>query len=263
MNNTNNTWAMVTGASGGIGLELARLLAADGYNLILVARREAVLIDIKSELEKKYSVKVHALAADLAIEKEVTELIGKIQSLGIFVNVLVNNAGVGDALRFDLAAPEKLNQMVQLNITSLTMLTRAFLPAMMAAKSGKIMNVASVAAFMPGPYMAVYYATKAYVLSLTEALAAECNPFGIQVSALCPGPVDTGFEAGASTGGLKLFQKFKPLVSQANEVALYGYKSLKKGRVVAIYGIMFKLNVFFMRFTPRFATRKMIAWIQG
>lgn len=256
-------YALISGASGGIGLELAKIIAADGYNLILVARRENMLKEIATDIMNKHKVRVEIVAVDLAQISEVEKLIQTIKSNAWKVEILVNNAGIGDALRFDIADAQKINQMIQLNIMGLTMLSRAVLPEMVSDRKGKILNVASVAAFMPGPYMAVYYATKAYVLSFTEALAAELKPFGIKVSTLCPGPVYTGFEASAAEGGLKLFQKFKPLVSYPDKVAAYGYKSLKKGRVVAIYGIAFKLNVFILRFTPRFLVRKMIAFIQG
>ncbi len=177
--------ALVTGASSGIGLELARLLAADGYALTLVARRGSTLELIAAELGD-----AQVVAADLGVPGAVEQVVAAAPA----VDVLVNNAGVGDFGPFAATDPNKTATMLQLNIAALTELTRAYLPGMLERGHGQVLNVASTAAFQPGPLMAVYYATKAYVLSFSEAVAEEVRGSGVTVTALCPGPTESGFQ---------------------------------------------------------------------
>ena len=241
--------ALVTGASGGIGFEFARIFARNGYNLVLVARSAEKLDALKIQLEKEFSVQCLVVPCDLSVLAEVRELIEQIRKSGVTVDVLVNNAGFGDYGFFTETSWEKELQMINLNITSLTCLSKEYAQQMSLRKEGKILNVASTAAFLPGPLMAVYYATKAYVLSFTEALANELGGTGVTVTALCPGPTESGFQAIADIGETKLV-KGKKLVS-SREVAEFGYSALMKGKRVVIPGFMNKLQVFAVRILPR------------
>ncbi len=241
--------ALITGASGGLGLELARLAAADGYRLILTARSENKLIEVAKDLSTTYAVETHVFKADLSDEKDVQALIDFTEEKNLEVSMLINNAGFGDYGLFHETDFEKESRMIMLNIHALTRLTKHFLPAMMRRKSGYIMNVSSVAAFQPGPYMSVYYATKAYVLSLSEAIASEVKDDGVKVSAFCPGPTDTGFVDAANLNDSKLFKLMK--AASAAKVALYGYKALLKGKSLAVPGLTNKLMITFVRFMPR------------
>jgi hypothetical protein len=241
------TTALITGASGGIGEALARALAAERHDLVLVARNADALRRLGDDLAAAHGVHVETIATDLSVPGAATAVVAELA--GRHIDVLVNNAGFGDFGPFHESDPAKVTQMVNLNVTTLTDLTRALLPAMVAHRSGKVLNVASTAAFMPGPLMAVYYATKAYVLSFSEAIADELRGTGVTVTALCPGPVATGFQTGAEMGQSKLV-KGKQLMT-ADECARLAVAGMHKGRTVVITGTMNKLQAMSPRFLPR------------
>jgi short-subunit dehydrogenase len=244
------TVALVTGASGGIGLEIARVLASE-HDLVLVARSAAKLDAVAAELGG-----ARVIAADLSDPAAVAKIAAEIPD----VDVLVNNAGVGDFGMFASADPDRTLAMIQLNITSLTALTRQYLPGMLARGHGRVMNVASTAAFQPGPLMAVYYATKSYVLSFSEAIAEETRGTGVTVTALCPGPTASGFQSAAD-------MELSPLVANrklpsAADVARHGVKAMESGDVVVVPGGMNKVMAASVRFTPRPVLRRLVRKMQ-
>jgi short-subunit dehydrogenase len=239
--------ALVTGASGGIGEALARELASRGHDLVLVARSAGKLQALADELAAAHGVSAQVVTADLAVPGAATELAARLE--GTQVDVLVNNAGFGDFGEFATADPAKISQMVQLNVATLTDLTRAFLPPMLARSKGRVLNVGSTAGFMPGPLMAVYYATKAYVLSFGEAVANELRGTGVTLTTLCPGPVETGFQSGADMGSSKLV-KGKRLMSAAT-CARIAVDATLKGKPVIVAGTSNKLQAMSPRFLPR------------
>ena len=248
--------ALITGASGGIGLELARLFARDEYNLILTSRNRTRLEDLVEVFKLEYKVRVTLIAKNLAKPSASQEIFDEIQSLKLPVDILVNNAGFGSLTSFAESDLNNTLQMIQLNITSLTHLTKLFLPAMIKYKSGKIMNVASTAAFQPGPYMAVYYATKAYVLSFSEALSEELEGTGVTVTALCPGPTTSGFQARAGMEKTRFMQTMSFMDSKT--VAEIGYLGLMDNKRVVIPGFTNKLGVMAARILPRKTVMKFI-----
>lgn len=252
---------LITGASGGLGLGFAHRFAKEGYDLILTARSADKLVEAKTELEAAYGIAVTPIPHDLGAPRAAETLMAAVQSHGLSVDILVNNAGFGDFGAFADSDIDKQSAMVQLNVTALMELTHAVLPAMREKKQGKILNVASIAAFQQGPYMSVYYATKAFVLSFSQALARELKGSGISVTILCPGPIDTGFVEAADLGRSKLFRSLP--VSTADAVADYGYKALMKGKIVAVHRVLNKLLVFSVRFAPRRLVSHMICKIQG
>jgi short-subunit dehydrogenase len=227
---------LITGASNGIGLELAKIHASKGDNLVLVARNKVKLDELKAELEGLFPVKVYTIGKDLSLPDVAKEVYEETTKLSIHVDYLVNNAGFGDFGMFLESDWDKLLKMINLNMTTLTHLTKLYLEDMVKSGSGKIMNVASTAAFQSGPTMAVYYATKAYVLSFSEALDNEVREKGITVTTLCPGPTESGFQAAAALEESGLV-KGKKLPS-SKEVAEYGYKAMMKGKTVAIHGFV-------------------------
>lgn len=233
-NSSGKRWALITGASGGIGEALAYVLAREGYSLILSARSTEALEMVASKCQQMYGTEVQCIPADLSLPDAATELWRKVVGNDISVHILINNAGFGDYGSFSASDPDKNQRMIVLNVQALTELSRLALPDMLATKSGYIMNVASVAAFQPGPYMAVYYATKAYVLSFSEAIAEECKGSGVTVTALCPGPTSTGFVEKASAGENPVFRFMK--MPTATEVAEYGYRAMMRGKRVAVHG---------------------------
>lgn len=240
--------ALVTGASSGIGADLARELAKDGHDLVLVARSEDRLKSLAAELEG-HGAAVTVRAQDLAKPGAAADLAGWLKQQGHAIDVLINNAGFGDAARFVEAEPQRLTDMMQLNMVTLTGLARALAPAMVARGKGRIMNVASTAAFQPGPEMAVYCATKAYVLSLSEALAFELTGSGVTVTCLCPGATHTGFAETAQAGGNALFNA--PNVLTSEKVAREGYAAMQRGKRVAVIGTLNKLLAATAGMTPR------------
>src|SRR6516164_5578292 len=197
---------LITGASGGIGNEFAKLFARHGHNLILVARSGDKLAQIAPELQV-HGVKVTYFALDLTAPTAAKSLFDQVQSAALSVDILVNNAGFGALGEFAQMSNEEILGQIQLNIIALTELTRLFLPAMIARRSGRIMNVASTAGFQPGPLMAVYYATKAYVISFSEAVANEVRDSGVTVTCFCPGPTHTGFAKRAGNDKSRLFKQ--------------------------------------------------------
>ena len=256
-----NKNVLITGASGGIGLELARIHARHGDNLILIARSQDKLMELKTEILKKHNMSVHIFAKDLAAENATSEIFNELESESVKIDYLINNAGFGHYGEFVNNHWEKEKQMIELNITALTHLTKLFLPGMIERGYGRIMNVASVAGFFPGPLMAVYYATKAFVLSFSEALNSELDKTGVSVTALCPGPTLSGFQEAASVKGVKLFEH-KGLPTSA-QVAEYGYKAMIKGKTVAIHGIQNLLMVTSVRFVPRNMVSRIVKMVQG
>lgn len=241
-------YTLITGVSGGIGYELAKIFASHKNNLILVARNKEKLEVLATELKTGYGTDVIVFPADLSDRDMVTQLVEFINKKGIQVDKLVNNAGFGDSDPFLNTKWEKELPMINLNIIALTYLTKIFAKEMAARKSGKIMNVASLAAFQPGPTMAVYCATKAYVLSLSESVAYELRGSGVTVTTLCPGPTHTGFQDGARLHGSRIFSRKNP---GGKEVAIYAYNAMMKGKRLAIHGALNRLMVFSTRLTPR------------
>lgn len=245
--------ALITGASGGIGLELARIFAEQGFALVLVARNRERLEEIAVELKP---TPVQVLAKDLALVGAAEGIHREVPK----VDVLVNNAGYGVYGPFVKTPLDDELGMLQLNMTALVVLTKLYLPAMVAAKNGKILNVASTAAFQPGPLMALYYATKAFVLSFSEAIGNELEGTGVTVTALCPGPTATGFQARTKLEKSRLIKRMK--VMDARTVAEAGYRGLMAGKPVVIPGLMNKLLAQSVRFSPRVLVTKIARMMQ-
>ncbi len=246
---------LITGASSGIGWELAYVFARENYNLILVARSEKKLLELKADLEKQYRVRADVIVADLSTPNGATELIAKVSGLKLSVDVLVNNAGVGVFGDFARETEwQKEKEMIQVNITALTELTKAFVPAMVQKGQGQILNIASTAAFQPGPNMAIYFASKAYVLHFSEALAEELRDTGVTVTVVCPGATESGFQSAAAMENSKLFKDKK--VPSSKEVAEYSYQSLQEKKRVAIHGFANFLLAQSVRFAPRIIATK-------
>ena len=243
-----NKTALITGASGGIGLELARIHASKGDNLVLIARSGDRLSQIKTDLESKYNVKVHFLVRDLSQPGAALKVFTEVNNHGIEIDYLINNAGFGDFGLFTDTKWEKQESMINLNITALTHLAWLFIPGMIKRGGGKILNVASLAAFTPGPTMSVYFASKAYVLSFSEALNNELKDKGITVTALCPGSVDTKFHE-VALGDPALVREREMM--SAREAAEAGYNAMMKGKPVIIPGFKNSLVAFVSRFVPR------------
>lgn len=247
--------ALVTGASGGIGEALAKLFARDGYDLVLVARDRARLERVGEALKAEYGVGYLAVPADLTDPAAPEHVRHAVHHAGWQVEALVNNAGFGlfgPFVKTDGEAPTELRrelEMIQVNVAALTHLTKLFLPAMVERGRGRVMNVASTAAFQPGPLMAVYYASKAYVLSFGEALAVELKGTGVTVTTLCPGATRTEFQKTASMEGSRLFSS--PLVMDADEVAAVGYHGMQRGKAVVIPGAVNRLMAGGVRLVPR------------
>ena len=241
--------ALITGGSGGIGFQIARVLARKGFDLVLVSRKRDALEAAAGQLEGKYGVRVHVFAADLRRAEAPQAIFDFLQNENIPIEVLVNNAGFGLLGAFENTKLQREMEMIQVNITALTHLTKLFLPGMIKRKSGRVLNVASTAAFQPGPLMAVYYATKAYVLSFSQALAEELRNSGVTVTALCPGPTATEFASSANVGKSGLFAAFG--IAHAEDVAKFGVSAMMHGKRVAIPGIKNKIIAQASRITPR------------
>jgi short-subunit dehydrogenase len=243
--------ALITGASSGIGLELAHVMAKEKHNLVLVARSIDKLNTLADELTKTYGIKVQTYKADLSNIKEIENLYQQTQNDDIEVSYLINNAGFGEYGNFIENDWEKLNSMMQLNMISLVQLTSLYSKNMVSSKFGKIMNVASTAAFQPVPYMAIYAATKSFVLSFSEAIASELKEHGITVTALCPGMTQTGFMEAANMEDTKFLDKAKSSMATSEEVAEYGYEAMMKGKTVAVHGMVNAIMAQSSRFLPR------------
>lgn len=243
---------LITGASSGIGKAFAQVFAQHQHTLILVARSQDTLKDLQQTLSSEHGITAIVVAQDLTEPNAAQHVFDRVTQQNLTVDVLINNAGIGDYSRFAGSDWQKLQSMILLNVLALTRLSHLFLPEMIARGQGKILNVASTAAFQPGPMMAVYFASKAYVLSLSEAIAAETADTGVTVTVLCPGPTQSNFANTANMGQIAAMEN----VSESNfptalAVADYGYRKLQEGKVVAVHGLLNKLLAFSPRITPR------------
>jgi len=252
--------ALITGASSGIGWELAKIFAANKTNLVLVARSRQKLEQLANELRSQHGIAIEIIVKDLSNYETAQEIYDSCSQKSIQIDYLVNNAGFGDFGMFAERDWDKQLQMINLNVTALTFLTRLFLPGMISHGYGKVMNVASTAAFQPGPTMAVYYATKAYVLHFSEAIANELERTGVTVTALCPGATESGFQAASDMQESKLVKNKK--LPASKEVADYGYKAMMKGKRVAIHGAKNYFLANTVRFTPRNLVVKIARYMQ-
>ena len=248
--------ALVTGASGGIGKSIAEQFAKDGVNVIISARSIDRLETIAAEWRSRYGVVVTAIRSDLAQADGAQKLFDAVANRDLRIDYLVNNAGVGVFGLFRDSPLDEIGGMLTLNMISLTVLTKLFLEQIIAAR-GKIMNVASMAGFVPGPYMANYFATKAYVLSFSQALEYELKGTGVTVTTLCPGVTQSGFFDSAQMNQSGLVRNFK--LPTSDEVALAGYRALQRGRGVYVAGLLNRLVVFGVRFVPR----RLVTWISA
>ena len=252
--------ALITGASGGIGEELARLLAAAHVDLVLVARSAGKLAALATGLAQAHGINTHVVAQDLAAPDAVDTIARELDQRGLSIDVLINNAGFGTYGLFAETPAAEEAQMLQVNVCALTWLTKRLLPPMLARRHGRIMNVASTAAFQPGPLMAVYYASKAYVLSFSEALSNETAGTGVTVTCLCPGPTTTGFQDRARMRESKLLSSLS--LATAAEVARAGLDGMMAGKAIVVPGITNKIGVQVVRFAPRAAVRRAVRSIQ-
>ena len=246
---------LITGASSGIGLELAKCFAADKSNLVLVARNTSALENLAAELRGKFQIEIHVITADLARPESPQEIFDELQGRAITVDVLVNNAGFGLHGGFAELPLARQLEIVQVNIASLVALTGLFLPGMMQRRRGGILNVGSVAGFLPGPNMAVYYASKAFVQSFSEALCEEVRGSGVSVTNLCPGPTETNFSRVARSHRVRESWARK---MSATEVAAAGHRDFRRGKAVSIPGFTNALTVFAPRLFPRSAVRTLV-----
>lgn len=253
-------FTLITGASSGIGFELAYQYAKNGHDLILTARSTDKLVHLKSELQKLYKIQIEVFTCDLSIKNSAVQLYNEIKQRGLSINGLVNNAGFGDLNEFDKSDLNKALEMIQLNITTLTELTHLFVKELIHHAPSKILNVASVASFLPGPLMAVYYATKAYVLSFSDAIHTELKDKNVSVTALCPGPTISGFQEKANYSNSSLIEKIK--FPSSKEVAEYGYKKTMQGQSIAIHGVSNKIMIFTTRLLPRSFVSKVVYALQ-
>lgn len=255
-----NKTAVITGASSGLGVEFAKQLATRGYNLVLTARSEQKLKDLAKDMEAQHGIKAHVLALDLSQQGAAQELFQFTKSIGVEADILINNAGFGLFGEFEGTNLQTELDMIQVNITALTELSKFFGREMVVRGEGKILNVASTAAFQPGPLMAVYYATKAYVLSLSEALANEWQDRGVEVAALCPGATETGFSSTAELGQSKLFQSGVMKADKVVEEAVVSL--LETNKTVIIPGRKNKLLAGSIRFMPRKMVTSVVRKVQ-
>jgi uncharacterized protein len=260
MINENKYTVLITGASSGIGYEMAKLLAKKKFNLVLVARSEGKLNELKNEILKTEKVDINIINMDLSLPESPKNLFDRLMQKQISITHLINNAGVGDLNLFENTEWSKVNQMMDLNMKSLTELCYLFLPILKLKPHSVILNVSSIAAFFPGPNMAVYYATKAYVQSFTEALAQELVKSSVKVMALCPGPTQSGFQEAAS---ISLSNPLFAGVPSSLEVAKYAVKLLDSSSRVGVHGFKNKLLLFSIHFLPRRLTVKMVAKLQA
>ena len=259
-NSTIRETVLITGASKGIGYELTKLFAKDSYNLILVARDEAKLKEIKKDFSNKYNIDILIIVKDLSKPNAALDIFKKTTEKRITVDILVNNAGIGDFGNFHTEKTSKISEIMHVNIVSLTELTRLFLAKMIEKKKGKILNVSSLAAFQPGPYMAVYYASKAYVQSFSEAITNELSGTGITVTTLCPGPTKSGFqhEVGSEKSRLSKLH----LLSSSEDVAKDAYKALINGEKNIIPGFINSTLLITSKMIPRNIKTQVIRRLQ-
>ena len=251
------TYALITGASAGIGREFARIHASRGGNCVLVARRGDALRELQHELVSAHGVRVEVIEADLAEHDAAQRICTMLDERGIVVDILINNAAFGMYGEFQGADLARNTDMIAVNITSLVQLTRLVLPGMIARGSGRILNVASTAAFLPGPTMSVYYASKAFVLHFSEAIADDLRDTGVTVTALCPGPTESEFADVARVRKSAAFQRLP--VPSSHAVAAYGYRAMLRGKRVAIHGM---LNARLVGLVPRALVVRVVRMIQ-
>jgi len=257
-----NGTALITGASSGIGFEMSQMLARDGWDVILVGRNTEVLEQLRTRIGEKYDqCSVYVVSADLSKDGAAQQLYKDVKDIGVNVDFLINCAGLGDFGPFAECDLRKQETQIHVNDLALTGITRLFLPEMIERGSGRILNVSSIAAFQPGPLMSVYYASKAYVQSFTEALAVELRGTGVKVSVLCPGPVDTPFLKLAGQTEQNMFKKSACVT--AAYVAEYGLKRAFKNKVVIVVGLSNKLLIFVERLVPRSWIRRIVYMIQA
>ncbi|MDE0021904.1 MAG: SDR family oxidoreductase [Candidatus Poribacteria bacterium] len=254
----NDKTALITGASSGIGMELARLFAQDGYRLVLTARSEDKLNALADELAEAHGAHSLILPKDLAQPNAPAELHNALKENAVQVDALINNAGIGCYGFFHETNLERIAGMLQLNIISLTALTRLLLPEMAARGGGRIMNIASTAAFQPGPLMAAYFASKAYVLSFSQAVANEAADSGVSITCLCPGPAATGFIESAQIGSPRIF---KMNILDSSRVAREGYRAMTRGKRVAVVGRINKILALAVRLSPRNLTTRALRFL--
>lgn len=248
-------YTLITGGSEGIGLELAKLFAADRHNLIIVARDIERLNNVKLYLEKKYGIDVEIISCDFSVDKGWEKVIKNVEEKNLIVDNLINNAGVGSFGLFQNSKDGFEERLININIITLTKLTKHFLKGMIKNGYGGVLNVASTAAFVGGPKMAMYYSSKAYVLSLTEALHDEVKSYGIRVTCLCPGPVSTSFQ---EKSGIKKSKKAKSYLMTADKVAQEGYRGFLKNKTIVIPGYRNKLLVIGTKIIPRSLSRRIV-----
>jgi short-subunit dehydrogenase len=254
------TTALITGGSTGIGLDLAREFAAHGHNLVVVARNRDRLDQAAGALEGKYGVKVTAIPSDLSVDGSAQRLYDAVVGEAIQVDYLVNNAGFGLGGEFADTDLERELDMIQLNVAAVVHMTKLFMQPMLRRKKGRIMNVASTAAFQPGPLMSVYYASKAFVLSFSEAIAEELRDTGVTMTCLCPGPTETEFAEVAGIRSTRLFTQMG--VKDSAAVARAGYRAMMRGERISIPGVRNKILVQAERATPRSLVTKIVRKIQ-
>lgn len=254
------SYALITGATSGIGLELAEIHASKKGNLILVGRNSAKLSELKRELTDKYKIDVVAFSVDLSKADRVTKLIHRIKDQRLKVKYVINNAGFGLYGHFKDENIDRNLEMVDLNIRALTQLSHAFLSDMLQDNKGYIMNVGSVASFLPGPLMSVYYASKNFVLAFSQALGNELKGTGISVTCLCPGPTQTNFTKTARGENAKMLNSN---LMSGKDVAQIGYEAMLKRKTISIPGFKNKLIVCLAKFLPRKTTLKMVRKVTG
>ncbi len=253
---TQTPYTLITGASRGIGKALAVEAAKDGRNLILVSQHQQSLEPVAQLLSSQYGTRVEFLVQDLSQPGAAASMYQELKRRELGIDVLINNAGLGDYGRFETSDPQRLYDMLTVNIVALTELTRLLLPDLLKQQQARIMNVASVTSFLPGPFMSVYFATKHYVLAFSEGLREELRASNVVVTALCPPPVNTPFvqEAHIAKGNYMATTPFT-----AERVARYGYQAMKQGKAVAVYSLRYQLlTALLVRITPRFALRKIL-----
>src|ERR1051326_5882825 len=253
--------ALVTGASAGIGIDLAECFAKDGYDLVLAARTESALVEVASRLAKTHGVKATPIAVDLEAIGGAAKLAQEIEKRGLTVDVLVNNAGYGQVGAFDGSDISTQLGMIDLNDRALVELTHIYWPTMLANRRGGVLNVASTAAFQPGPLMAIYYASKAFVLSFSEALWEEARGTGVKVSCLCPGPTVSKFRERAGTGKVRLSKTGTPMASMP--VARMGYEAWQANRRVIITGTRNRVIASLVAFMPRTTVLRLVRNLQS
>lgn len=250
--------ALITGASSGIGREFARLFAREGYDLVLVARSEGKLRQLSEEAQA-LGAAVTVIPMDLTRENAARVLKEELTGRGVEIDVLVNNAGFGDAAPFLDENWDRAKRLIDLNMTALAQLCYEFGRGMRERRAGKIINIASIAAYCPGPFMALYYASKSFVLSFSQAIYEELKPFSVTVTAVCLGPARTGFEKEAGLEKSRMFTFFRP--AKPEEVALTAYRAAMKGKAVAYHGAISRVVDLLTRLGPRSAARKCTMWI--